>query len=241
MSQQDDLLKNLRQTLSDQGIESFHVLEDLVPIEEQMEYFRYFDRMRRENSPFVRDEEIAILFSPDASVERKKKSLSRLASIPDVGAYRAIETYHSSPLESELFNWSSMSLVGSRIILSSDLSGQQQIYVSSGLGGQDKKLRFFALFTTNNRATLTDLQKEMVDREFRFQLQKAEVEIEKFEIKENYFTLLMLFPIDSDVRSSINAAVEEINQYGNFLDPKFLFTNVKILNESEIEKLLEKK
>lgn len=241
MSQQDDLLKNLRQTLSEQGIESFHVLEDLVPIEEQMEYFRYFDRLRRENSPFVRDEEIAILFSPDASVERKKKSLSRLASIPDVGAYRAIETYHSSPLEAELFNWSSMSLVGSRIILSSDLSGQQQIYVSSGLGGYEKKLRFFALFTTNNRSTLTDLQKEIVDREFRFQLQKADVEIEKFEIKDNYFTLLMLFPINSDVRSSVNAAVEEINQYGNFLDPKFLFTNVKILNESEIEKLLEKK
>ena len=241
MSQQDDLLKNLRQTLSEQGIESFHVLEDLVPIEEQMEYFRYFDRLRRENSPFVRDEEIALLFSPDASVERKKKSLSRLASIPDVGAYRAIETYHSSPLEKELFNWSSMSLVGSRIILSSDLSGRQQIYVSSGLGGYERKLRFFALFTSNDRQVFTDLQKEIVDREFRFQLKKAEVEIEKFEIKDNYFTLLMLFPIDTDVRTSINEAVNEINQYGNFLDPKFLFTNVKILDESEIEKLLEKK
>ncbi|MDO5664751.1 MAG: hypothetical protein Q4G63_05790 [Bacteroidia bacterium] len=241
MSQQDDLLKNLRQTLSEQGIESFHVLEDLVPIEEQMEYFRYFDRLRRENSPFVRDEEIGILFSADEDIERKKKSLSRLASIPDVGAYRAIETYHSSPLEPELFNWSSMSLVGSRIILSSDLSGQQQIYVSSGLGGHEKRLRFFGLFTTNARQLLTDLQKEIVEREFHFQLQQADVEIEKFEIKDNYFTLLMLFPIDSDVRASINAAVSEINQYGNFLDPKFLFTNVKILSEVEIEKLLDKK
>jgi hypothetical protein len=158
-----------------------------------------------------------------------------------VGAYRAIETYHSSPLEPELANWSSMSLIGSRIILSSDLSGQQQIYVSSGLGGHEKKLRFFALFTTMDRTPFTDLQKEIVDREFRFQLQLADVEIEKFEMKENYFTLLMLFPLDSDVRSCINAAVSEINQYGNFLDPKFLFTNVKILSESEIRQLLEKK
>lgn len=241
MSQQDDLLKNLRQMLSEQGIESFHVLEDLVPIEEQMEYFRYFDQLRRESSPFVRDEEIGILFSADEPIERKKKSLLRLASIPDVGAYRAIETYHSSPLEPELFNWSSMSLVGSRIILSSDLSGQQQIYVSSGLGGHEKKLRFFGLFTTNNRQPLTDLQKEIVDREFRFQLQQAGVEIERFEMKDNYFTLLMLFPIDSDVRLSINDAINEINQYGNFLDPKFLFTNVKILSESEIDKLLKKR
>ena len=65
MSGQEDLLAKLRQTLNEQGIDSFHILEDLVPLEEQMDYFRYFERLRSENNPFVRDEEIAILFSPD--------------------------------------------------------------------------------------------------------------------------------------------------------------------------------
>ncbi len=241
MSDQDDLLAKLRQTLNEQGIDSFHILEDLVPIEEQMEYFRYFDRLRRENSPFVRDDEVAILFAPEVSIERKKRSLTLLASIPDVGAYRSIETYHSSPLEPELLHWSSMALVSSRIVLSSDLSGHQQVYISSGLGGQDKKLRFFSLFTTHDRQHFTNLQKEMVEREFTFQLQKAEVIIEKFEIRENYFTILMLFPFDKDVKSSLNAAVTECNQYGNFLDAKFLFTNVKVLSEKEIENILQKK
>src|SRR5690554_6102730 len=143
MSGQDDLLAKLRQTLNEQGIDSFHILEELVPIEEQMAYFRYFDQLRKENRPFVRDEEVAILFSPEAPVERKRRSLTLLASIPDVGAYRSIETYHSSPAEPELTNWSAMALVSSRIVLSSDLSGQQQVYISTGLGGQEKKLRFF--------------------------------------------------------------------------------------------------
>lgn len=241
MSEQDDLLAKLRQTLHEQGIDSFHILEDLVPVEEQMKYFRYFERIRKENMPFTRDEEISVLFSPDESIDRKKRSLSLLASIPDVGAYRSIETYHSSPLEPELSNWSSMALVNSRIVLSSDLSGQQQIYISSGLGGHDKKLRFFALLTTNNRQAMTDLQKEIVEREFRFQLHQANVEIEKFEIKENYFTILILFPINTDIKTRLNAALSECNQYGNFLDTKFLFTNVKILSEQEIEKLLENK
>ncbi|MDD4777761.1 MAG: hypothetical protein PHV53_05670 [Fermentimonas sp.] len=240
MSGHDDLLAKLRQTLDEQGIDSFHILEDLVPIEEQMEYFRYFDKLRRENKTFDRDEEVAILFSPTETVARKKKSLTLLASIPDVGAYRSIETYHSNPLDPDLTHWSSMALVSSRIILSSDLSGQQQVYISSGLGGQDKKLRFFSLFTTRDRQDLTDLQKEIVDREFSFQIKKAEVEIEKFVIKENYFTILILFPFDRDVKSILNDAVEECNQYGDFLDTKFLFTNVKILSESEIEKLLKK-
>ncbi|MDY9918383.1 hypothetical protein PSM36_2568 [Proteiniphilum saccharofermentans] len=241
MSDHNDLLAKLRQTLNEQGIDSFHILEDLVPIEEQMEFFRYFDRLRRENSLFVRDDEVSILFSPDEPIERKKRSLTLLASIPDVGAYRSIETYHSSPLEPELLHWSSMALVSSRIVLSSDLSGHQQVYISSGLGGQDKKLRFFALFTTNDRQHFTDLQKEMVEREFTFQLQKADVVIEKFEIRENYFTILMLFPFSKDVKSSLNDAITECNQYGNFLDTKFLFTNVKVLSEKEIENILEKK
>lgn len=241
MSRHDDLLARLRQTLDEQGIDSFHILEDLVPIEEQMEYFRYFDKLRRENNTFNRDEEVSILFSPDESLERKKKSLTLLASIPDVGAYRSIETYHSSPLDPDLSHWSSMALVSSRIILSSDLSGQQQVYISSGLGGQDKRLRFFSLFTTHNRENLTDLQKEIIEREFTFQLKKAEVEIEKLEIKENYFTILILFPFDKDVKSILNSAVEECNQYGDFLDTKFLFTNVKILSETEIDGLLKKK
>ncbi|HBK30019.1 MAG TPA: hypothetical protein DDZ78_00130, partial [Porphyromonadaceae bacterium] len=86
------------------------------------------------------------------------------------GAYRSIETYHSSPLEPELQNWSSMALVSSRIVLNSDLSGQQQIYISSGLGGQDKKLRFFALFAAKDRLPFTALQREIIEREFRFQL-----------------------------------------------------------------------
>lgn len=241
MSGQDDLLARLRQTLREQGIDSFHILEDLVSIEEQMGYFRYFEKLRKENPPFVRDEEVGILFSPDESLERKKRSLTLLASIPDVGAYRSIETYHSSPLEPELLNWSSMALVSSRIVLSSDLSGQQQIYISSGLGGHDRKLRFFALFATKDRAKFTDLQREIIDREFRFQLQKVDVEIESFDIKENYFTILMLFAFDSDIKSKLSAAVDECNQYGDFLDARYLFTNVKVLTEKEIEILLRDK
>lgn len=88
MSGQDDLLAKLRQTLNEQGIDSFHILEELIPIEEQMDYFRYFERLRRENSPFVRDDEVAVLFSPDESIERKKTKFNvaglhpRCARIP---------------------------------------------------------------------------------------------------------------------------------------------------------------
>ena len=241
MNEWKDILDKLRDTLNNQGIDSFHILEELVPIEEQMEYFQYFDRLRTDNELFVRDDEIDILFSPDATIREKKRSLALLASIPDVGAYRSIETYQSSPQEPELKNWSSIALVGSRIVLNSDLSGKQQVYISSGLGGHNQKLRFFSLFTTPLRENFTDLQKEIIEREFKFQLEKADVEIEEFKIEMNYFSILMLFPFDTDVRAILKATIEECNKYGNFIDINFLFTNVKIFSDSDIQQFIMRK
>lgn len=241
MSKEEDLLRNLRQMIKEQGIESFHLLEELVPMREQMEFFRRSDISRRKSSSFDIDEEIVVLFSSNQTIDRKKECLLRLSSIPDVKAYRAIETYHSSPQEEELHNWSTMALLGSKIILSSNLSGQQQVYISSGLGGLDKKLRFFGLFSTQNREPLTDLQRKIIDREFRFQFRQNDIDIEEFDIKENYFTILMLFPIETDARDSISTTIEEINMYGNFLDTKYLFTNVSILEADEIEDILNRR
>lgn len=239
MKNWNKILDKFRTTINNRGIDSFHVLEELVPIEEQMEFFKFFDDLKLKGTKFVRDSEIEMLFSPDVSVERKKESLVLLSSIPDVKAYRALETYQSSPLEPELKNWSSIALLGSRIGLNRDLLGKPQIYISSGLGGHDKKMRFFTLFITREHENFTEVQKELVEREFKFQLEGADVEIETFEIKNNYFTILFLFPFKTDVRAILQSAIEECNQYGNFLDDKFLFTNVKVFSDIEIQKLLD--
>ena len=51
----------------------------------------------------------------------------------------------------------------------------------------------------------------------------------------------MLFPIESDARVVINDTIEEINKYGDFLDTKYLFTNVRILSTEQIQKILYSK
>lgn len=239
MKNWNKILDKFRTTINNRGIDSFHVLEELVPIEEQMEFFKLLDNLKANETKFVRDSEIEMLFSADVSVERKKECLVLLSSIPDVKAYRALETYQSSPLEPELKNWSSIALLGSRIGLNRDLLGKPQIYISSGLGGHDKKMRFFTLFITREHENFTEVQKELVEREFKFQLEGEDVEIETFEIKNNYFTILFLFPFKTDVRAILQSAIEECNQYGNFLDDKFLFTNVKVFSDEEIQKLLD--
>ena len=239
MKNWNNILNKLRTTINHNGIDSFHILEELVPIEEQMEYFKYFDDLKERDVRFVPDSEIEMLFSPDVSIKRKKECIALLSSIPNVKAYRALETYQANPMEPELKNWSSIALLGSRISLDSDLSGKPQTYISSGLGGHDKKLRFFVLFISPTRENFTDHQKEMIEREFRFQLEAADVDIETFEIEDNYFSILLLFPFKTDVRAILQSAIVECNQYGNFLDDKFLFTNVKVFTHEEIQKMID--
>lgn len=239
MKNWNNILNKLRTTINDNGLDSFHVLEESVPIEEQMEYFKYFDDLKERGVRFDPDSEIEMLFSPDVSIKRKKECIALLSSIPSVKAYRALETYQANPMEPKLKNWSSIALLGSRISLDSDLSGKPQTYISSGLGGHNKKLRFFALFISPTRGVFTDLQKQIIEREFRFQLEGANVDIETFEIKDNHFSILLLFPFKTDVRAILQDAIVECNQYGNFLDTKFLFTNVKVFTQDEIQKMID--
>ena len=103
---------------------------------------------------------------------------------------------------------------------------------------------FFAILLLSSCVSMknfTDLQKQIIEREFKFQLNIADVDIESFDIEDNYFTILLLFPFETDVRAILQAVIEECNQYGNFLDNKFLFTNVKVFTEAEIQKEIEKK
>lgn len=226
--------------IKEQGIDSFHLLEEYVPMEEQMEFFHKSEISRINVATFDKEEEVVKLFSPYEDKERKQESLLRLSSIADVDAYRTIEAFHKMSYNHELHNWATMALLNSKIVLSSTLSGQQQVYISSGLGGLNKRLRFFGLFASSDREPFTELQSKMIYREFLFQLSQNNIVIEKIDINENYFTILILFSIDEDARVTINSTIEEINKYGNFLDTKYLFTNTRVLDDDEIQKYLNK-
>lgn len=240
MDEFDKILEQLKDS-SGELKHNFRVLEEIVPIEEQMHYFDYSKRVRNSREYINRDYLIGRLFSPDSDIEDRRYCLVMLAGIVDIAAYRAIETFHSSPLDPELKNWSAMALTESRILIDSDLSGEQQILVSTGLGGSNNSLRFFSIVASKDRTDFNDLQREIIDREFRFGLEHNQITIEDFSIKENYARLLLLSDLKHDLRSILSKIIKECNELGDFLDEKFMLTNVKAFDDTEIERLLKKK
>lgn len=214
----------------------FHVLEQRVPVEKQLQYFKFSDRLRKEAVPWTENDFEQFesdLYNPESTGEYKRRILSIFAVSKDVKSYRRLERYVQSP-DPELTDWAYMALMESRIMLESELSEEKQIYISTGLGGKGRKLRFYLLLQTNGNKPFLDYQRNVIEREFAFAMRNADCDIERLTVHETYADLLALMPIRTDIKQLIEHIIEECNQYGDFLSKSFTVTNVKELNSEEI-------
>lgn len=236
----DKMLNQLRDS-SGELKENMHMLNEIVPVEEQMKYFQFSKYIQKDRDKDYLDKNylIARLFTPEVDVEDKRYYLSVLAGIVDVAAFRAIETYHSSPQEAELKHWSALALAESKILLDAEFSGKKQFFVSTGLGGIGRKLRFFGVIATKDREDFTDFQRETLLRELQFQFEKNEIDIELTEFKGNYLKVLLLCGLNHDARICMEEAIQEANEFGEFIDTRFILTNVKPIDDGEIEEVLK--
>lgn len=242
MKEFEKMLNQLRDS-SGELKANMHLLNEIVPVEEQMKYFEYskYVQSNKDSAGLDRNYLIAKLFTPEIDIEDRRYYLSALAGMVDIGAYRAIETYHSSPLEPELASWSAMALAESKILLDADLSGEKQFFVSTGLGGKDGKLRYFSVIASADRSDFNNFQKETLFRELQFAFKALNIEVENIEIRNNYLKMFLLCGLSQDGHECIEKAIKECNEMGHFVDEQFLLTNVKKIEDSEIEELLKRK
>jgi len=211
---------------------NLHVLETTVPVEKQMEYFRFAEAVRGSLlDERLLNEQINILTLPESSPAEIKYALAYLATSGNVKAYRAIETYN----EQHSDDWTAMSLMQAKITLESEFSDEKQVFISTGLGGKGNQLRFYAFFKSNARRKFSEYQKQLIEKEISFSIQKHQGTLEKIHIADNYFTLLFLICIQTDIKTMLEEAIAECNQYGNFINNGFIITNVKAFSEEEIQ------
>ncbi|MDR1779493.1 MAG: hypothetical protein LBR50_02020 [Tannerella sp.] len=219
----------------------FQILEHRVPVEKQMEYFKYADRLRRRKlTDTEADYDIfrEVLENPFATVDSKKNVLVRLALSKGVKAFRIIEQYAREP-EPELADWAHLALTESRIAIESELLDEKHIYISTGLGGRNNKLRFFGLMSSEKGAPFLPYQKDIIEKEFAFAFPQYDCEIERVTVRTRHVELVFLAPINAEIRTMVERVMIECNQYGDFLAKMFTLTNVKELDDSEIAEILK--
>jgi len=243
MKEEGDVFKRFRDSFSKMD-GHFHILEQRVPVELQMEYFKYSEQVRKERAkPDLNDMDYTAfresLSNPESTTDYKKYILSMLATSREVKAYRMLEDYVQHPDE-DVSNWAYMALMESRISLESELSDEKQIYISTGLGGKGEKLRFYVLMLSRDRAPFQEYQRKVIEREFAYFLPKADCEIERLTIGEQYVELVFLIPVRADIKLTLDKVINECNQYGDFLSDIFTITNVKELTQQEVTDIINK-
>ena len=233
----------INNSLQNMGVR-LHVLENRVPVEQQLEYLFFSHKLKRSARKKVQkmnEEELEKFFEQLSSAElpmvEKKKILSLTASSSEIRAFRLLENYMKQPDE-ELANWASMALMECQMALESDLSGERQIYISTGLGGKGEKLRFYVLLFSSEGAPFESYQREVIEKEFGYYLSKNDCEIERLSIFDNYVEFVFLMPFLSDMYKILEQALAECNVYGSFLSERISVTNVRELNKEEINEIL---
>lgn len=236
MEEDESIYDHIKQVFGDVP-EQCNVLEEQIDVELQSAYFKFGKKAKKELDKEKLIAQMDDLFNEEIDLESKKLLLSRLAAIDEVSCFRAIERYRNNP-DPELRDWSVLALQESRMLIQSRLLDEEQVYISTGMGGKGCKLRYFMVLISSDGKPLDEKQLKLVQDEFTFRLKKEEVEIEELTLLGEFITLVLMIPIKTMIKETFKQAIVECNQLGNFLLENFLITNVKRLSYEEVKEVL---
>jgi hypothetical protein len=217
---------------------NFNILEDQIDIDVQLEYFESSKEIKKSidsDNALIQKED---LFSNKISLDNKKSLLISLASIDKVEAFRALEQYQKNP-DPTLKDWAILAMQESRMLLESTFLDQNQVFISTGLGGRGQKLRYFIVFLVKESMLLDDLRKKVIHSEMEFIFKKFNAEIEDINYSESFSTVKAIIPIEVHLNEMFEEAIENCNQFGDFLQMNFIVTNLKELTFDEIKQVLQ--
>jgi hypothetical protein len=216
-----------------------NILENQIDVDVQTEYFEYSKNHNLNINPEDVIKNKDDIFRNNMSVEDKKCMLVKLASINSIEAFRTIERYLNDPAHDDLQDWATLAFYESRLLLESKLLDENQVLISTGLGGKGFKLRYFTVLISKSGINLSYMQKKIIRSEMRYLLEKNGAEIEKIRFSGDMCTILSLIPLKVPIQNLFDMLIEECNKLGDFLNRNCIITNVKILKISEIRERIK--
>ncbi len=229
---------NKIQDLLNNGNATISILEDQIDIDLQVEYFKHSKKVLKKLDKNLALSDKELLLDEETSLDKKKEILSSLAKIDNPEAYRAIELYKETAGE-DLIQWSTLALQESKMVLETSLLGKAPIFISTGLGGQGDKLRYFLVLIGKEDKFIEKWQEDLVVKELDYAISEKEGVLEEVIMDHDKFLVTLLLPIKINIKDTLSRVVNECNEFGNFLMNSFIVTNVKKLEKEEIQKMVD--
>lgn len=213
---------------------NYNILEEQIDIDLQTEYFEYSKNYSGAKSEQEILETRNNIFEKDIDEEEKKNLFIELASLESIIAYRTIEKYLKKPETNFMKDWATLAFQESRMLIESKLLDENQIFISTGLGGKNGKLRYFIVFLSKKK-TFSKLEKKVIKDELLFRFKKNNSELEELNFSKKYTSILAVVPLNVSVKKLFEDIIDECNQFGDFINKDFIITNVRKLSFEEVE------
>jgi len=216
------------------------ILEEAIDIKLQKQYFKESkkQKVKLNKSQVMADKEK--LFDNELSDEAKRELLCQLASLDEVEAFRTIENYKAAPDE-KLADWAILAFQESKMLLQSSLMDEKPVFISTGLGGDKNRLRYFIVLFTKNDKPFESYQLPLVESELKYIFGQHNGEIEELNFCDHFVCVTGLVPLNVGLKKMLSQIIAQCNEIGDFLQTSLLVTNVKKLSVDEILKLKDRK
>lgn len=238
MNDQEKMLNKMRE-IALLNPENIRIIEASVDSEIQLEFFEKLQSVRNPSNKDI-DTKVSLenLNNQSTSIIQKKEILVNLACIGDVETYRMIEEYLKNP-DPAIKSWTYLAYQQARMFLESNLTDESKIYIASGLGGKDHRLRYIFAFASKNKS-INKSQKNIINGEIEYSIKKNDGLVEELIYKKNFVICTALVAIHVNLVEMIQDIITEINQYGDFLKENVFLTNEKKISETDLINIFNK-
>jgi hypothetical protein len=218
--------------------QNIKIMDLQVDIAVQMEYMRMLKTIGK---PPVSDDAIAKtqqkILAADTSMSIKKKMLQKLSAVEKVEVMRFLEQYAANAPEG-MRSFAQLAAFHSKLQIESSLLGEPQVVVASGMGGIENSLRFFVALLPISAKPLNDTQKHILTSEFTYVFEDFNAVIENdIDFLGKYPKFTMLAPLQTHPGKIVAESIKSCNELGSFLRDGAIISNVKALNDNEIERI----
>ncbi len=223
-----------------------NILDRQIPLEFQMEYMETAEKISEDSKGIInsKDKNTAEILSKkltnSTDESGQRKLLIILAKLKDVKAFRVIENFEKQSI-GDMKNWAYLALKEARMSLESFFLEENSVLVASGLGGKGNLLRFFVVFVNQGEIPFTDIQKKQLEKELQFHTEETLGELESVEFSDRFAKILILLPLNLSLKNFFKKILHSCNEMAISLNKSYLLTNVKILQDSDIEQFINKK
>lgn len=209
--------------------------ESGVSIEVQREYMRYHDEYDEDRALSSTDllKQAQIIFSSDASANKKKQLIFLLGNTGALAAYNLLQKYVAGD-DADLHDWAVMALAVCRAKLSSEILEQDAFMVTTAAGGVDNILRYYMIFSKEAGVSWFDDEIDFVRRTFISTAEKFGSKIEASEFGNNYILGTFLVPMDVAVGIVAESCIEMCNEHKRLLRLHYFTSNMSKPNDQEI-------